>query len=183
MSHYTFNGFKLEFFSLIPKWKRMERCLFGLLYFLSLFFQHHIHKKTLKISSTNLHPIYFQSNLNWIGIEYSWIQIAFNVFECNSIKSKFNSNFALKCYSHLNFIEEWSSLSFQEHFLKILVSQGYLSFLYFFNVLNLGANKDDLFHFTHCIIYHHYYLGQNSFISRLFQHYMSLTYEYVLFRL
>jgi hypothetical protein len=54
-----------------------------------------------------------------------------------------------------------------------------LSFSYFFNVFSFGANKEDLLHVTHCII-SLLPFDQNSFISRLFQHVMSLTYEHVL---
>jgi hypothetical protein len=45
---------------------------------------------------------------------------------------------------------------------------------------NLGANKKDLLHGTHGIISFLPFCS-NSFISKLFQHVMSFTYEHVLF--
>ncbi len=43
----------------------------------------------------------------------------------------------------------------------------------------LGANKEVLLHVIHCII-SSLFFDQNSFISRLFQHVMSLKYENML---
>jgi hypothetical protein len=51
--------------------------------------------------------------------------------------------------------------------------------IYFFNIFNLDANKDIILHLAHCII-SSLSLGWNSFIFRLFQHVMSLTYQHVL---
>ncbi len=53
-------------------------------------------------------------------------------------------------------------------------------FSFFFDVFSFGANKEDLLHVTHCTI-SLLAFDQNSFISKLFQHVMSLTYEHVLF--
>jgi hypothetical protein len=53
-------------------------------------------------------------------------------------------------------------------------------FLPFFNIFNLGANKENLLHVTHCII-SLLPFSRNSFISRLVQHVMLLTREHVLF--
>jgi hypothetical protein len=46
----------------------------------------------------------------------------------------------------------------------------------FLNVFSLGANKEDLLHVTHHII-SSLLFGWNPSFSRLFQHFMSLTYE------
>ncbi len=53
-------------------------------------------------------------------------------------------------------------------------------FFLFFNAFSFGANKENLFFVTHCII-SLLPIGQNSFVSMLFQHVMLLTYEHVLF--
>jgi hypothetical protein len=44
----------------------------------------------------------------------------------------------------------------------------------------MGANKEDLLRVTHCII-SLLPFSKKQFISKLFQHVMSLTYEHVLF--
>jgi len=44
-------------------------------------------------------------------------------------------------------------------------------------VFSLGANKENLLHVTHHII-SSLLFDRNSFFSRLFQHFMSLTYEH-----
>jgi len=51
---------------------------------------------------------------------------------------------------------------------------------FFPNAFSFGAKKEDLFFITHCII-SLLPIGQNSFVSRLFQHVILLMYEYVLF--
>ncbi len=71
-------------------------------------------------------------------------------------------------------------LSFQNHLEIFLVPQGYLFFLYFFNVFNLGTNKEDLLQVTHCVT-SSLPFDHTLFTSKLFQHVMSLTYEHVLF--
>jgi hypothetical protein len=69
-------------------------------------------------------------------------------------------------------------LSFQEHS-KIFDTRIFV-FSLFFDVFGIGANKEDLLHVTHCII-SLLSFSKNQFISKLFQHVMSLTYEHVLF--
>jgi len=51
----------------------------------------------------------------------------------------------------------------------------------FSNVFSFGANKGNLLHVTHDYIISLLHVGQNSFMSRLIQHVISVTYEHVLF--
>jgi hypothetical protein len=109
--------------------------------------------------------------LNWIGIEYSWIQIqlieiSFNVLEFNLIKSKFNSN---STQVELNVVLVSRTLKNIFCFTRIYI------FSLFFYAFSLGANKDNLLHVTNCITSSSPF-GWNSFMSRLLQHVMSLTY-------
>ncbi len=65
----------------------------------------------------------------------------------------------------------------QEHFKKKLCFTMIFVVSLFSNVFSLGANKEDLLHVTHHIT-SSLLFGWNSSFSRLFQHFMSLTYEH-----
>ncbi len=83
---------------------------------------------------------------------------------------------ALYCSSCLNFILAQISVSCFKNIWKIfLLLKDIWFFLIIFYAFSLGANKDDLLHVTNCIASSSPF-GWNSFMSRLLQHVMSLTY-------
>jgi hypothetical protein len=55
-----------------------------------------------------------------------------------------------------------------------------MSYFSFSNVFSFGANKENLLYVTHDYILSLLLVGRNSFMSRLIQHVISLTYEHVL---
>ncbi len=68
-------------------------------------------------------------------------------------------------------------LSLQQHLEVFFNSTMIFVVSLFFNVFSLGVNKKDLGYVTHCII-SSLPFGWNFSFSKLFQHFMSLTYEH-----
>jgi len=85
--HCGLNNSKLEFVWPIPKWRGMEWCIFGFVFFLKFFFSNTIFKRRFWIF-TNLHPICLQLifnpivQLKWIEIKFSWSGLQLN---CNVV--------------------------------------------------------------------------------------------------
>jgi hypothetical protein len=61
----------------------MKRCLSRFVFFFNLFLQYHIQMKIFNNLSTNLHPIFFQLNLNSMQLNLN------PIVQLNSIKFKF----------------------------------------------------------------------------------------------
>ncbi len=107
------------------------------------------------------------------SIQLNLIPIFELKFNLESIKLNSNTLNGFQFHIRMN-----CYLSFQQHSKMFLAAQWYLLFPWFFYVFNLGVNKEDLLHVTHYIISSLPFC-RNSILSRLFQHFMSLTYEHV----
>ncbi len=95
---------------------QMKRCLSRFVFFFNLFLQYHIQMKIFNNLSTNLHPIFFQLNLNSMQLNLN------PIVELNSIKFKFQWNLDLltqiQFKLHCNVVHD--SISYRNEFVSLI---------------------------------------------------------------
>jgi hypothetical protein len=128
--------------------------------FSKFFFQHHIQIEDFNTFSTHFHLISLQLNLD-PNFELNWILIQFKVY--------YNVVHASIPYRNELMFHASKTFGILSCFAKTFF------FPCFPNVFSLGTNKEDLLYVRNYNI-SLLPFGQNSFISRLFQHVISLAY-------